>query len=141
MFVCVLTIVCLFSATVFAVGAEPVDFQRDVAPIFQQRCLSCHNDRDQRGGLSLQSAEMARNGGESGTVIEPGDEASSYLLESLVPSDGNAEMPSARRSTRTRLTSSVDGLRKARCGLMNLSSIHRCYGRCNRSSDLLFRGT
>lgn len=93
MFVCVLTIVCLFSATVFAVGAEPVDFQRDVAPIFQQRCLSCHNDRDQRGGLSLQSAEMARNGGESGTVIEPGDEASSYLLESLVPSDGNAEMP------------------------------------------------
>ena len=73
--------------------AAPVDFQGDVAPIFVRRCLNCHNDGDRRGGLSLQSAAMAGTGGESGKVIEPGDAASSYLLDLLIPTDGVAEMP------------------------------------------------
>ena len=80
-----------FAGVVFA--SEPVDFQRDVAPILQQRCVSCHNARDRRGGLSLQSAEMASRGGESGKVIEPGDVSSSYLLDNVIPTDGKAEMP------------------------------------------------
>lgn len=84
---------CLFAWNGLAVSAEPVNFQRDVAPILQQRCLSCHNERDRRGGLSLQSAKMMRAGGESGTVIEAGDEESSYLLNLLIPTDGAAEMP------------------------------------------------
>jgi hypothetical protein len=84
---------CLLVVDRFAVGAEPVDFRRDVAPILQQRCLSCHNDRDRRGGLSLHSAEAARKGGESGEVIDPGDAESSYLLDLLIPTDGTAEMP------------------------------------------------
>ncbi len=74
-------------------GAAPVDFQGDVAPIFVRRCLNCHNDGDRRGGLSLQSADVAGTGGESGKVIEPGDAASSYLLDLLIPTDGVAEMP------------------------------------------------
>jgi hypothetical protein len=75
------------------VGAEPVDFQRAVGPILQRRCLSCHNDRDRRGELSLQSAKSVGLGGESGTVIEAGDADSSYLLDLLIPTDGSAEMP------------------------------------------------
>jgi hypothetical protein len=77
----------------FGSAAEPVDFQREVAPILQRRCLSCHNDRDHRGGLSLQSAQATRKGGESGKVIDPGDATSSYLLDLLMPTDGVAEMP------------------------------------------------
>jgi len=91
--VSMLTLGCLFAAAGFAFGAEPVDFQRDVAPILQRRCLSCHNNREHRGGLSLQSAETVGKGGDSGQVIEPGDVASSYLLEALIPTDGKAEMP------------------------------------------------
>ncbi len=74
-------------------GAEPVDFRKDVAPILQHRCLRCHNDRDQRGGLSLQSAKTVAKGGDSGKVIIPGDPESSYLLDLVTPSDGSAEMP------------------------------------------------
>ncbi len=59
--VSMLTLGCLFAAAGFAFGAEPVDFQRDVAPILQRRCLSCHNNREHRGGLSLQSAETVGN--------------------------------------------------------------------------------
>jgi hypothetical protein len=84
---------CLFAWNGLAVSAEPVDFQLAVAPILQQRCLSCHNERDRRGGLSLQSAKMMRAGGESGSVIEAGDAESSYLLDLLIPTDGAAEMP------------------------------------------------
>ena len=84
---------CLLASAGVAFGAEAVDFQRDVAPILQQRCVSCHNDRDRRGGLSLQSAKMARRGGESGKVIAPGNVTASYLLDYLIPTDGKAEMP------------------------------------------------
>tara|TARA_R110002111_G_scaffold262875_1_gene342552 strand:+ start:123138 stop:125573 length:2436 start_codon:yes stop_codon:yes gene_type:complete len=74
-------------------SAEPVDFRRDVAPILHRHCLSCHNDRIRRGGLSLHSAQAAVNGGESGPSIDPGDPTASYLLDLITPSDGSAEMP------------------------------------------------
>lgn len=75
-----------------APGAD-VDFQRDVAPILQTHCLRCHNERDQRGELSLQSALSTAKGGESGEIIAPGDPDSSYLLDLIIPSRGTAEMP------------------------------------------------
>ncbi|MFH1299518.1 MAG: PSD1 and planctomycete cytochrome C domain-containing protein [Planctomycetota bacterium] len=74
-------------------SAEPVDFQRDVAPILHRHCLSCHNDRIRRGGLSLHSAQAADKGGESGSSIDPGDPSASYLLDLITPTDGTAEMP------------------------------------------------
>ena len=70
-----------------------MDFQRDVKPILERRCLGCHNDRDRRGGLSLRSGASTAKGGESGKVITPGEPASSYLLDVVTPSDGMAEMP------------------------------------------------
>ncbi|MCA9146929.1 MAG: PSD1 domain-containing protein [Planctomycetales bacterium] len=79
--------------SICVVGAEDDRFQRDVAPILQSRCLSCHNERDRRGGLSLQSRHSLLQGGESGAVVVPGDVDSSYLLDLLVPVDGEAEMP------------------------------------------------
>lgn len=75
------------------VAADDVDFQRDVVPILQARCLSCHNERDRRGELSLHSSESAYAGGESGEVIAPGDIDASYLLDLILPADGMAEMP------------------------------------------------
>ncbi|MEQ8787194.1 MAG: PSD1 and planctomycete cytochrome C domain-containing protein [Pirellulaceae bacterium] len=88
--------VILFSAAACrqsAAAEESIDFEREVAPILQRRCLACHNDRDRRGGLSLQSAKAARAGGESGEVIAPGEPASSYLLDLVIPHDETAEMP------------------------------------------------
>ena len=83
----------LITAVSSAWGTDSIDFERDVAPILQQRCLRCHNDRDQRGGLSLRSAQTTRRGGESGRVIEPGDPDSSYFLELVTRNDDVAEMP------------------------------------------------
>ena len=74
-------------------GAVPVDFERDVAPILKKKCLHCHNDSDRRGGFSVQAADVAADGGDSGKAIEPGDAVSSYLMDLVVPTDGVAEMP------------------------------------------------
>lgn len=76
-----------------SVAKDDVSFHRDVAPILRARCLRCHNDRDHRGGLSLQSRQSMIQGGESGAVIQPGDADASYLVDLLLPSDGTAEMP------------------------------------------------
>ncbi|MGI8982532.1 MAG: DUF1553 domain-containing protein [Pirellulaceae bacterium] len=71
-------------------GAD-VDFRRDIAPIFEQRCLSCHNGAEKKGKLSLQTEKEALAGGENGAAIEPGKPAGSLLLDYI--SGDKPEMP------------------------------------------------
>lgn len=71
-------------------GAED-DFSPKVAAIFERRCISCHNDNDREGELSLQTEAALRSGGESGHVIDLGDPATSLLLEYV--SGDDPEMP------------------------------------------------
>lgn len=84
--------VVLFVSAGFAVADDAL-FQDRVAPVFRRHCLNCHNDEARKGGLSLQTAESALAGGDSGEVIFPGDPDSSYLLDLITPEDGKAEMP------------------------------------------------
>ncbi len=76
-----------------SVRADDAAFERDVAPILSRRCLSCHNEDQHKGGLSLQTRAAALKGGESGAVIVPGDADSSYLLDLITPEQGRAVMP------------------------------------------------
>ncbi|UUO05363.1 DUF1553 domain-containing protein [Blastopirellula sp. J2-11] len=64
-------------------------FPQQVAPILQQRCLSCHSGDQPKGDFSLQSADKALADG----YIEPGDAAASHLVELISPTDGAAAMP------------------------------------------------
>jgi len=50
----------------------------DVAPVFQERCGTCHNTADMTG-LALDSYADALAGGKDGAVIVPGDSANSVL--------------------------------------------------------------
>ncbi|MCA9076335.1 MAG: DUF1553 domain-containing protein [Planctomycetaceae bacterium] len=54
-----------------------------VADIFQQHCVSCHNNIDRKGELSLQSPDDLRDGG----LIDLDAPASSHLLAVLLPND------------------------------------------------------
>ena len=83
----------LVSGSVLLAAQEPATLFEQIAPIFERRCFSCHNDRDRKGGLSLESAEALGKGGDSGEVVWAGDPESSYLLELIVPVDGRAAMP------------------------------------------------
>jgi len=69
-----------------ATAAEP-DFERDVAPLFVQRCLECHGSVDPSGGLDLSQHKTLIRGGDSGLAID--SDGKSLLLERL----GSGEMP------------------------------------------------
>ncbi len=62
--------------------SPPVDFNRDVRPIFNQHCVACHGGVKQAGGLSFVYADSVL------AVIDPGSSEDSYLMERvLLPAD------------------------------------------------------
>src|SRR5262249_15132765 len=71
--------VCLTAPSGFA--ADPVDYARDVKPIFKERCYACHGALKQKGKLRLDTVALMTTGGKSGAAITPGDPAASLLLE------------------------------------------------------------
>lgn len=73
-------------------SADPVDFQRDIAPILEQRCLRCHSDDKAKSQLSLASRESAIRGGESGPAFVSGKPDDSLLIEMV--SGAKPQMPS-----------------------------------------------
>jgi Protein of unknown function (DUF1553)/Protein of unknown function (DUF1549)/Planctomycete cytochrome C len=54
-------------------AVSPVSFTKDVQPILENNCLSCHGDAVQMGKLDLRSRESALQGGARGSDIIPGD--------------------------------------------------------------------
>ena len=44
--------------------AAPVDFVRDVRPIFQKHCYECHGEKKQKSGLRLDVKAAALKGGD-----------------------------------------------------------------------------
>ncbi len=74
-------------------GAAKVDFLRDIQPIFQESCISCHGAGQQMAGLRLDSRSPALEGGQSGRVIEPGNAGESLLFQRVAGLGGQARMP------------------------------------------------
>jgi mono/diheme cytochrome c family protein len=71
-----------------------VDFQRDVWPIFEATCVTCHGPEDQFNDLRLDSKDAILRGGKNGKVLVAGDPAKSplYVRVSL-PADDLDIMP------------------------------------------------
>jgi hypothetical protein len=58
-----------------------VDFARDVQPILQKHCYTCHaGERVRGGGLRLDVRGEAMKGGDSGAAIVPGDSEDSLIV-------------------------------------------------------------
>ncbi|MGP1992462.1 c-type cytochrome domain-containing protein [Zobellia laminariae] len=54
-----------------------------VAPIFQAKCVGCHNDKIKRGGLNMSHPDSLRMGGESENVIAAGNTQESELFRRI----------------------------------------------------------
>jgi Protein of unknown function (DUF1553)/Protein of unknown function (DUF1549)/Planctomycete cytochrome C len=61
---------------------EPVSFARDIRPIFQATCESCHGE-PQVSGLDLRTREGALKGGDHGVAIVPGSADQSRLYRRI----------------------------------------------------------
>ncbi len=82
----------LFLAT--AAAAAPVDFVRDVRPIFEKHCHECHGETKHKGGLRLDVKAAAMKGGDNhGPNIIPGKAMESSLIHLVTSSDEDEVMP------------------------------------------------
>lgn len=73
---------------------RPVDFVRDIQPIFQRQCYSCHDGAKQRGGFRLDLKTAALKGGESfAPDIVPGKSSDSPLVRLVAGMEEGLLMP------------------------------------------------
>ena len=71
-----------------------VDFTRDVQPILQKHCYTCHSgERVLGGSLRLDVRAAAMKGGDSGVAIVPGDGERSLIIQRLRGAGGMERMP------------------------------------------------
>jgi hypothetical protein len=87
------TFLLLIAAPALSRAAEPsnvvpLDFEKDVRPILQARCLACHGGETQKADLDLRSKAAMLRGGETGPAI--GGPAEKSLLWEKIAGD---EMP------------------------------------------------
>lgn len=76
-----------------AQAAEPIDFNKQIRPIFKERCYSCHGAKKQESGLRLDKRQEAMAGGETGPAIVPGDTSRGLLLKYVQSEDPELIMP------------------------------------------------
>lgn len=74
--------------------ADTVDFERDIAPILEERCWYCHGEGEQKSGLRLDRRVRLLRGGDSGlSAVVPGKPEKSYLIEAITHTDEGIAMP------------------------------------------------
>ena len=73
---------------------EPIDFARDIRPLFASKCFDCHGPASHESGLRLSRRDAAFAGGDSGKkAIVPREPNSSRLLALVRGDDPKLRMP------------------------------------------------
>src|SRR5688572_3905979 len=67
-------------------------FERQIRPIFETHCTSCHGPEEPEGGLRLDTADGFFAGGRSGKVVVPGKPEESRVIH-LVRGTSDLQMP------------------------------------------------
>src|SRR5436190_13811210 len=91
-------IALVIAAVIAAPGHAAVDFIKEVQPILETNCVSCHSGEKAEGGFDLSSRETAFRGGSDSSAIVPGkpDESALYKL-TIVSKDDETLMPPAKK--------------------------------------------
>ena len=106
----------LASSAIANDGASPVDFARDVAPVLEGHCLTCHSAENRKGDISLATRadlfDLA--------YVVAGDPDGSDLIGLLTPEADGGTAPDAAEGRapfgRPRSTPSAAGSPRARPG-------------------------
>lgn len=71
-----------------------VVFSDVIQPILQEKCVSCHSDKKQKGDLRLDSYDHIIKGGENGAIILKGNSAESTMMKKIhLPESDEEHMP------------------------------------------------
>ena len=71
-----------------------VSFSKDIAPLLQAKCVTCHNAEITKGGYRLHTfAELLKPGESKDSPLVAGDPAKSKLHQLLLATDPDDRMP------------------------------------------------
>ena len=77
-----------------AMALQAADFDSEVRPLIRSKCLSCHQESNRLGGLSLETRQGTLQGGANGpSIVEGQPDRSLLLLRMALPSDAAGAMP------------------------------------------------
>lgn len=69
-------------------------YQAMILPIFEAKCISCHNPQKAKGGLDMTTVAAITAGGKNGVIWVPGDTANSTLIHHIhLPLEDKKHMP------------------------------------------------
>ncbi|TXT30708.1 MAG: hypothetical protein FD138_2259, partial [Planctomycetota bacterium] len=74
-------------------ATRKIDFVKDVQPIFETKCLSCHGAKKQESAYRLDHKASALKGGDLGRAIVSGKSAESPLIRYVAGLDPDIKMP------------------------------------------------
>ena len=83
----------LLSVLFFPSVLLAVDFDREIRPLLQERCIECHGEKKQKGELRLDAKVHALKGGNDGPSILAGKSGKSPLFQRLTSADDDEKMP------------------------------------------------
>ncbi len=74
-------------------------FEKSIRPVLVKECYSCHATTAEkiRGGLTLDTREGIRKGGDTGPAVVPGDVKNSLLLRAIKHTDEILKMPPKKK--------------------------------------------
>ena len=82
------------ASAVSAQDAPAVDFNKDIAPIFEFKCVECHNENKVKGELRMDTFDWIMKGGDTGPAIVAGKPDESSIFERVtLPHDDIDIMP------------------------------------------------
>jgi len=70
----------IFAADAKKGGDEKITFQDHIFPLFEDKCMNCHNPDEAKGGLDLSNYGAAMAGGSGGSITEAENSAASRLF-------------------------------------------------------------
>jgi hypothetical protein len=86
-------VVAVWLACAQVAQAGEVVYERDVKPLLQARCYTCHGALKQQSGLRLDTVTSMLRGGDSGPAVAKGDAPKSLILARVTATDISERMP------------------------------------------------
>jgi hypothetical protein len=74
-------------------------FEKSIRPVLVRECYSCHSTTAEkvRGGLTLDTRDGIRKGGDNGPAVVPGDVKNSLLLKAIKHAEEELKMPPKKK--------------------------------------------
>lgn len=113
--------------------SEPVNFERDLLPVFRANCLACHNQTKAKAGLILETPAAIRQGSSSGPVVVPGNPSESLLFRAASHLDENSVMPPVGNQSNAR------NLTPEQLGLLRLWIVEGAQGEVAGRSNIAWQ--